>query len=52
MHACDDTARDTDVIEERQDPRSGRLYYQNMRTRKTSWYREDVEERGVVVVAE
>ena len=48
----DDTARDTDVIEERQDPRSGRLYYQNMRTRKTSWYREDVEERGVVVVAE
>ena len=48
----DNTARDTDVIEERQDPSSGRLYYQNMRTRKTSWYREDVEEQGVVVVSE
>ena len=39
-----------DQVEEKVDKHSGRVYYENMRTKETSWYREDVEAQDVMVV--
>ena len=38
-----------DSIAEKIDKHSGRRYYENMRTKETSWYREDVEVQDIIV---